>query len=144
MKFLETEESERYERKAIFENLLGWNKHLFQKCNQNSIMDLHTVNQPLSVADEHAEPEPANWQNYVFAGFMEPGFHQIIIYDPLLEKAYCKEFLVDFRNLQEHYPEIPRAIADSDSDRSKLPNVFAKWIPLDREGDMQAFFHDTA
>jgi len=65
------------------------------------------------VANGHAEPEPANWQNYVFAGFIEPGFHQIIIYDPLLEKAYCKEFLVDFKNLQEHYPEIPRAITDT-------------------------------
>jgi hypothetical protein len=35
---------------------------------------------------------------YVYAGFLKPGKHQIIIYDKKVEKYFARDIIIDFRN----------------------------------------------
>ena len=95
MKYLESEQNERAEGLGLFQNLKGWNHLLFQKCNRNQVMRTHSVNLPTCVRDEHVPQAAASSSHYVFAAYLEPGLHQIVIYDPLLDEAYCHEFIVE-------------------------------------------------
>ena len=48
-----------------------------------------------------------NKDYYVFAGSLKPGYHQILIYDPLMERAYCKDFIVNLNSKEGLFPEYP-------------------------------------
>lgn len=54
-----------------------------------------------------AKPEAPGDGHYVFATYLKPGYHQIMIYDPQIDKAFCQEFIVEFDNCIEIYPELP-------------------------------------
>ena len=45
---------------------------------------------------------------FVFSCMLKPGYHQIIIYDPLLERAYCKDFVVNLNLREDIFPEYPQ------------------------------------
>lgn len=49
--------------------------------------------------------EEQDW--FVFAAFVPAGYHQILIYDPQLERAYCKDFVVKHNDRDFVYPEYP-------------------------------------
>lgn len=34
--------------------------------------------------------------HFVFATYLVPGYHQLIIYDPMIDKAFCQELIVDY------------------------------------------------
>jgi len=72
-------------------------------------MQIHSVNQPACVheAAVAAEPSDSGCGHYVFAAMLEPGYHQFIIYDPEVERAFCKEFILDINHGQIFYPELP-------------------------------------
>ena len=44
---------------------------------------------------------------FAFAGYLKPGYHQILIYDPKLEKAFCKDFVVNLNQKEDIFPEFP-------------------------------------
>ena len=44
---------------------------------------------------------------HVYAGFLKPGYHQLMIYDPLFETAYYKDFIVNLNLREDIYPEYP-------------------------------------
>ena len=92
---------------GVFDQLVGWNKLLHAKCNKNQILPVCTMNKPASILDECAGPEQPGDGHYVFATYLEPGYHQFLIYDPLIDKAFCQEMVVDFNPYQQIYPELP-------------------------------------
>ena len=48
----------------------------------------------------------------------------MLIYDPLLEKAFCKDFVVGL-NQKDHYPEYPRPLGFKV--HKTIPNVWRNW-----------------
>ena len=112
LKFIDGEDNKKIKSMGLFKYLNGWNKLLHQKCNMNQVLQVQSINQPQCVQDEAAKHEPESSKHYVFAGFFEPGFHQFIIYDPLSDKAFCGEFIVDYNPHQILYPEMPAYIPE--------------------------------
>ena len=52
----------------------------------NELMDVKSINIPdLSKID--------NKEWYIYACSLKPGYHKLLIYDPLLDKAYCKDHI---------------------------------------------------
>lgn len=49
----------------------------------------------------------ANEDYFVYAAFLKPGIHQLVIYDPLKDKAFCKELLVEPSQYSDVFPEFP-------------------------------------
>ena len=73
-----------------------------------------------------APDEESGYQHYAFATFLEPGFHQFIIYDPQTNRAFCKEFVIEYQHQQVLFPEMPNII-DGAALVEKLPPVYHKW-----------------
>lgn len=105
LQFLQGEYNERVKNMYIFKQLKGWNRVLFHKCNENQREPIYHVNAPECVQHRYAAPVEDGADHYVFGTFLEPGHHQFIIYDPLLGKAFCQEFVIELDLLQELYPE---------------------------------------
>ena len=89
------------------------------KCLRNELMDVKTVNIP------DFNKNQTNADIYVFAGFMKPGYHQVLIYDPLAHKAYCKDFIINLNLREDLYPEYP--IMGGMKIRKGIKNVFDPW-----------------
>ena len=82
-------------------------------------MDVKTVNIP------DFNKNQTNADIFVFAGFMKPGYHQILIYDPMMHKAYCKDFIINLNLREDLYPEYP--IMEGMKIRKGIKNVFDPW-----------------
>jgi len=67
----------------------------------------------------------ANSDVYVYADFLKPGYHQLLIFDPLLERAYCKDFMVNINLREDLFPEFP--IIDGIKIKERVKNVFEQW-----------------
>ena len=85
----------------IDQKFKGWQKVLEQQSTQNELYDVKNINVP----DFGKDIE--NKDYFVFADFLKPGYHQIIIYDPKLNRAYCKDFMVNLNSREDLYPEYP-------------------------------------
>jgi len=44
--------------------------------------------------------------SFVYATFLQPGYHMFLIYDPLNDRAFCKDIVVELSKT-EVYPELP-------------------------------------
>ena len=44
---------------------------------------------------------------YVYAAFLKPGLHKFVIFDPVNQRAFCKEIVIDLNNNYVECPEIP-------------------------------------
>ena len=84
----------------------GWNKVVHAILCSNYLTDVRAVNIP---KDLEKEP-PGLGKSYIFAGFYPPGNHNFLIYDPLSDKVFIKDVVVQL-NTFETYPEYPRMIA---------------------------------
>ena len=49
----------------------------------------------------------------------------MLIYDPLVDKAYCKDFIVKLNTREDVYPEYP--IIDGMKMTKGIKNVFEMW-----------------
>ena len=81
--------------------------------------------------------------HYVFAVMLEAGYHQIIIYDPMHHKAFCKEFIVEPTDQWMLFPELPRVLEVLKKEKP-LPPVFNKWIRDTIERSEKAYDTDTS
>lgn len=140
--FFKGEMNARAKKIGTFEKLTGWNKLLHLKCNKNSIYSVHNINQPECILDEFAGLEEPGDGHYVFASFLKPGYHQFYIYDPLVDKAFCQEFVIEQDNCFELYPELAKV--NKQLLKATLPEVFKKWIRDDIERENKAFYTDTS
>lgn len=89
-----------------------------------------------------AHPERPGDAHYVFATFLTPGYHQFFVFDPLLDKVYCQEMIVEYNNCIHVYPELSRT--NKQLQRTALPPVFKKWMYDDLEREGKAFYIDTS
>ena len=64
-------------------------------------MDVRSINIP-----DLAESQ-TNVDMYIYADFLKPGYHQLLIYDPALERAFCKDFVLNLNLREDVYPEYP-------------------------------------
>lgn len=88
-KFMKTDSIALLERLNLDKKLKGWPHILNDMANHNELTDVRTINLPdLSAYNVEAQ----EW--FTFADFMKPGYHQVIIYDPKLDRAFCKDFVV--------------------------------------------------
>lgn len=77
----------------------------------------------------------------MFAGFFPPGYHQCLIYDPLIERAFCKDFVVQLNRRDFVYPEYP--LPQVGYVEKIVPNMWADWKEdSDRELE-RLFFNDV-
>lgn len=113
------------------------------KCYKNQLHQTHSVNVPNCVSDSKSFMEPDGSSHYVFACMAEAGYHQIIIYDPLLNKAFCKEFIVEHTDQWMLFPELPKMIEVVKPEKP-LPPVFHKWIHDNIERTEKAYEIDTS
>ena len=98
------------------------------KCLKNELMDIKTINIP-DFSNENESPKDESI--YVFAGYIKPGYHQIAIYDPLMQKSFYKDFIVNLNLREDLYPEYPTM--EGMKMKKRIRNVFKPWIDDDDE-----------
>ena len=99
--------------------LSGWEKLMRDKCLRNELMDIQCINNPNLCS---------NLQNndvYIYADFLKPGYHQLLIFDPLLERAYCKDVMININLREDLFPEYP--IIEGFKINARVKNVFEDW-----------------
>lgn len=99
--FLRGEYNERVKTINVFKQLKGWNRVLNQKCYQNHVHPVTKVNTPECIRDSYSPPVTEGSDHYVFGAYLEPNWHQFIIYDPLINRAFCQEFVVEMEPVGE-------------------------------------------
>ena len=62
----------------------GWPFVMNDMCLANELTDVKPVNLPNFY---NTRLESQDW--YAFAGFFPPGYHQCLIYDPHIDRAFC-------------------------------------------------------
>jgi len=90
------------------------------KCNNNELMDVKSIN-------------PPDWKQnlgkadiFIYAGFLKAGYHRLLIYDPLLGRAFCKDFVVNLNLREGVYPEYP--VMEGHKTMKLLRNVWKPWL----------------
>ena len=66
----------------------------------------------------------------MFQAVLKPGFHQFAIYDPLSDRVFVKEFVLDLNNEFIPCPELPRTFAESEAPKPKYV-----WLPWKQDSD---------
>ena len=84
------------------ETLTGWKHVMNDMCLNNELTDVRVVNFP-ELNKRNLEKQ--DW--FCFAGFLPPGYHQILIFDPKYERAYCKDIIIKMNKRDQVYPEYP-------------------------------------
>jgi hypothetical protein len=92
---------------------------------KNELMDVKSVNIPeLHKASKEKRPLEDS-DIYIYAEFVKPGYHQFVIYDPIVEKAYCKDFVVNLNLREDIYPEYP--VIQGMNMKKGIKDVFEPW-----------------
>jgi len=79
----------------------------------------------------------ANKDWFVYTCLLNPGYHKLLIYDPQLEMAFVKDFVVNL-NTKDVYPEYPTR--ESTIKKSeKAPNIWRTWHADSREAKFKSF-----
>ena len=100
-KFLQFESQGLLDSLNISSKLIGWQNIIKDKCLNNELMDVKSINMP------DFSKDLTHNDIYIFAGFQKPGYHQVVIYDPKLERAFCKELMINVNLREDLYPEFP-------------------------------------
>ena len=109
----------------------GWEDLLKFICLENELMDVKNINIPDFTKDL------TNSDYYVFAGYLKPGYHQILIYDPQLEKAFVKDFVVNLNLKEDLFLEYPSK--EQEPFPKHIANVWRNWIEDSQEDMFKSF-----
>ena len=129
--FLETEQYHILEQLGINTKLEGWEKLIRNKCLTNELMDVKNINIP----DFSKDLKDKDY--YVFAGYLKPGYHQLLIYDPQLERAYCKDFVVNLNLREDIFPEYPSK--EKEPQKKRIANMWRQWLEDSKEDIFKSF-----
>ena len=77
----------------------------------------------------------------MYAAFLKPGYHQVLIYDPALEKAFCQDFVVNLNQREDLYPEYP-TIEKLTAEKEKVEWVWKAWLPDHQNDIVESFKRD--
>ena len=109
----------------------GWEQILNDKCNTNSLQDVMPINKPCDIL------KMANKDLYVYAGYLQPGYHQLLLFDPIYDKIFIKEFVVTLNEF-DFYPEYPQQLREVIV-KKQVPDVWRKWAKDSPEDVREAF-----
>ena len=88
-------------------------------------MDVKSINIP-NLSFIPTKEIPSNNSNiYIYAAFAKPGHHQILIYDPLINRAFCKDFMINLNLREDIFPEFP--VLEGFNMRKGIKNMFESW-----------------
>ena len=90
-------------------------------------MDVKMVNMPDLGAHQYGSDQ------YIYAGYLKPGYHQLLIYDPALERAFCQDFIVNLNMREDMFPEYPTLEVPKEIE--KIEWVWRNWLP-DHQNDI--------
>ena len=86
----------------------------------NELTDVRSINCPeLSAYNVEAQ----EW--FTFSAFLKPGHQQIIIYDPKVDRAFCKDFVTKLNMRDFIYPEYPIHLKKMAA--LQVPSVWEQW-----------------
>lgn len=135
-KFLVYDSSEILDHLQVKESLFGWRHIINDMVNNNEILDVHTINIPDLTAYNIDRQDV-----FVFAGLLPPGYHQFLIYDPQLERAFCKDVVIKLSD-RDFFPEYPTT--SGAAFQKIVPNMWRQWIEASKEDLQTSFKADTA
>lgn len=104
-KFLKTDNWDMFEALDIDGKFAGWSHVLSDMALHNELTDVRAINRP-DVAAYNVEAK--EW--FTFAAFLPPGYHQVLIYDPKIDRAYAQDFVAKLNLRDFVYPEYPIAL----------------------------------
>lgn len=139
----------------ILDALKGWQRVLQDKCLKNELTEMHLVNLPDALVKWKERMDAKgkilieeDCSTFVYAEYLPPGLHQLIIYCPKTQRAFCKEFIVDL-NQCDSYPDMPHILKEvvEVGKPKKMPksncNVWRKWRHDTPEQIQEAFENDV-
>lgn len=100
--FLKNDNWELLDHLRIKNKFSGWSHVLNDMALHNELTDVRAINRP-EVSAYNVEVK--DW--FTFAGFFTPGYHQVLIYDPKIDRAYAQDFVVKLNQRDFVYPEYP-------------------------------------
>lgn len=90
-------------------------------CESNELTDVLTINKP-NLLDYNVEVRDF----FCYAGYLTPGYHQFIIYDPRQERAFCQDMVVGLNHVsRDFYPELP--LVHGIAINKIVPNMWRLW-----------------
>mmetsp|Transcript_28843 Transcript_28843/g.43553 ORF Transcript_28843/g.43553 Transcript_28843/m.43553 type:complete len:187 (+) Transcript_28843:941-1501(+) len=119
----------------VSHKLEGWQKILEDKCQNNELTQVQVVNEP-NFQDSGINAK----EIFVYATFLPPGYHQILIYDPMLERAFCHDLVLNL-NQKDFYPEYP--LLHGVKNNKNIQNVWRHWLEDSEEEIDKSFISDT-
>lgn len=93
-------------------------------------MDVKSINLPDLDAKYVFQNE---CENYIYAAYLKPGYHQLLIYDPAMDRIFCKDFVVDLNTREDIYPEFP--ILEGMQIKKRVKWIWRAWIQ-DQQDDI--------
>ena len=136
MELVEGGQQELEQLDDLMQRLVGWNKVVHNILNQNYLTDVVSINQPKDL-DKKA---PESGASFIFAGFYPAGQHSFLIYDPLTQRAFVKDVVVNLNSF-DHYPEFPRMTEKAKREQPNQ-NVWRKWIDDSAEAEVIVYMND--
>ena len=82
-------------------------------------MDVKSINVP------DLQRDLDNNDIFVYASYLKPGYHKLLIYDPELNRAYCQDFVLNLNMREDIFPEFP--IIESVIMEVRIPWIWRKW-----------------
>ena len=70
---------------------------------------------------------------YIYATFLKPGYHKVLIYDPAMDRAFCKDFIVGLNDREDIFPEFP--VLEGMVVKKRVQWIWRKWVP-DKQDDI--------
>ena len=134
LKYLDLDKEQVLDQLGINEMLSGWPQILDDKCNRNELTDVHQINSP----DFTEEIEQKDI--FVYSNYLPPGYHQVIIYDPLTQKAFFKDFILSM-NTKDFYREYP-ILQDPIKHTKIVQNVWRNWLVDTPKDNKMSFDED--
>ena len=113
---------------------MGWQFIINDMRNFNELSSVHSVNLP-----DLSAYNVDYLDLFVFAGVFPAGYHQMMIYDPQQERAFCKDFVIQHNTLDQ-FPEYPTINQELGEKFKKIvTNVWVKWNEETQQDLIHAF-----
>ena len=114
----------------ILMKLMGWEEILADRTLRSELQEIKRINY-IKRLDKVLDSKKIITRDnagslsdiYLYATYLKPGFHQLVIYCPLSKRAFCKEVVIDQNGQEANYPELPKQVGAKNSTR-KIPNVW--------------------
>ena len=118
-----------------------WERILYDKCMDNTVQDIQLINMPPYFGADMKEDErklinltqnvwtapAAQPMTFVYAAYLPPGRHQLLIYCPVTKRAFCQSVVIDL-DARDLYPEFPQRLKkEKKKVKVTRANVWRKW-----------------